>query len=200
MKNKSKIFVLLSLCLLILQALTILGSWIVSAMWPSMGINSLLSGRGLRWFLGHMPENLSDTTLVWIILSCIIIGAFVWRELPKKIIAHSKNDYRERFAVIVFYLVVAISFLVCFAMAFFPHSSFLGVTGHLFPGPFLSAVFFIVGLGLSLGIAVYLMLSGKVDTYETVEQICVFGLQKAAPLIVIYLLLKELIEMIKFAL
>ena len=183
MKNKSKIFVLLSLCLLILQALTILGSWIVSAMWPSMGINSLLSGRGLRWFLGHMPENLSDTTLVWIILSCIIIGAFVWSELPKKIIAHSKNDYRERFA-----------------MAFFPHSSFLGVTGHLFPGPFLSAVFFIVGLGLSLGIAVYLMLSGKVDTYETVEQICVFGLQKAAPLIVIYLLLKELIEMIKFAL
>ena len=147
-----------------------------------------------------MPENLSDTTLVWIILSCIIIGAFVWSELPKKIIAHSKNDYRERFAVIVFYLVVAISFLVCFAMAFFPHSSFLGVTGHLFPGPFLSAVFFIVGLGLSLGIAVYLMLSGKVDTYETVEQICVFGLQKAAPLIVIYLLLKELIEMIKFAL
>lgn len=199
MKSKSKIFVLLSLFLLILQTLTILGSWIVSAMWPSIGINSLLSGRGLRWFLGRMPENLADTTLVWIILSCIIVGALVWSELPKKIITYSQNDYRERFSVLVFMFIILLSFLVCAVMAYFPHSSFLGVTGHLFPGPFLSAVFFILGLGLFLGIAVYMILSGKADTYDSILDACVYGLQKAAPLIVIYLLLKELIEMIKFA-
>lgn len=200
MKNRSKIFIISAVTLLSLQALTILFSWIVNAMCPSIGVNSLLSGFGLRWLLSSLPSNLSNQNFIWYLLFSVFVGTFVYSELPKKILYYSKNDFRERFAIKLFLLIIIISFLICATLALFPHSSFLGVSGHVFPGPFIASAILLLGLAMFGGSVVFLLLSGKVSNWEDAEKACIYGLQSAAPVIVIYFLLKELVEMVLFVL
>ena len=200
MKNKSKIFILSAVTLLLLQALTILLSWIVSALWPALNIKSLLSGSGLRWLLSGFAQNLSSEFLVWLIICSVFIGCFVWSELPKKIIWYTKNDYRERFAVNTFLSIVALAVILCVTMAVVPRSSFLSVSGHLYPGPFVRAACMILCMSIFGGSVAFLLLTGKVKDFETAEKACVFGLQSAVPVIIIYILLKQLLEMIDYVL
>lgn len=200
MKNKSKIFIISAAGLLLLQALTILLSWVVSAMWPTLGIHSLLSGSGLRWLLNTVPNNLSDEHFTWFLLFCLYIGTFVYSGLPKKIISFADCDFRERFGIYLFFLVVITGLIVCLILGVYPHSSLLGVTGHLFPGPYLSAVMLVLGMSIFGGSVVFMLLSGRMEKWKDAEKACVFGLQSAAPLIVIYFLLKELVEMLIFVL
>ncbi len=200
MKNKSKIFIITATCLLALQALTILLSWVVGAVWPSLGIHSLLSGSGLRWLLSSLPNNLSDEYFIWFLLFCIFIGIFVYSELPKKIILFSKCDFRERFGIYLFFLIIATALLICLLLGVYPHSSLLGLTGHLFPGPYFGAVLLILGMSIFGGSVVFSLMARKVENWKDAEKACVFGLQSAAPVVVIYFLLKELVEMLIFVL
>lgn len=199
MKNKSKYFIILIASLVLMQILTILSSWIVSAVWPSLGIKSLLSGSGLRWLLCNMPFNLSNHYFIYFLLWSIFGGTFVYSGLPKKIIMFSKNDFRERFAINIFFLIVIVAILVGVILAIFPHSSFLGVTGHIYPGPYLSSLMLLFGLAIFGGSMAFLFLSGKVSDWKEAEKACVFGLQSVAPVVIIYFLLKALVEMVRFA-
>lgn len=198
MKNKSKYFVVLSISLLLLQAFTILSSWIVNAVWPSLGINSLLSGSGLRWLLSSLPYNLANHYFIWFLLWSVFFGTFVYSGLPKKIICFSRNDFRERFAINIFFLIIIATLLVCLLLAIFPHSSLLGVTGHIIPGPYIPSVLLLMGLAIYGGSVIFLLMSGKVRDWKSAEKACVYGVQCVAPLIVIYFLLKELVEMLIF--
>ncbi|MCF0224522.1 MAG: hypothetical protein HUK20_09640 [Fibrobacter sp.] len=198
MKSRSKVFVLTASLLLALQALTILSSWIVNALWPALGIRSLLSGSGLRWLLGGCVSDLSGETLVWMLIGCVLTGCLVWSELPKKIIRYSKNDYRERFAVDCFFLTVAVGVVLCAIMAAYPRSSLLSVSGHLFPGPFAKAAAIVIGMAIFVGSVVFSLLTRKIKNCETAEKACVFGLEHFGPVMIVYVLLKQFIGMVRF--
>lgn len=195
----AKFFVLTWVFLLVVQGLTILLSWIVSAVWPALGVHSLLSGSGLRWLLSSLGDNLASPMVAWFLLLSIFVGTFVWSGLPKKIIRYSENDYRDRFAVNFFVVAIFFAVILCVILAVYPHSSLLSVSGHLYPGPFLYASITILGFVLFGGSVVFCLLTGKVKDYETAEKACIFGLECAGPLIVTYILLKQSIELVLFA-
>lgn len=200
-KNRwAKFFVLIWVFLVIAQGLTILLSWIVSAVWPSLGIHSLLSGSGLRWLLSSTGNNLVSPYVVWFLLLSISVGAFVWSGLPKKIICYSENDYRDRFAVNFFVAGIFLAVLLCVVIAVYPHSSLLSVSGHLYPGPFLYASITILSVVLFVGSVVFCLLTGKIKDYETAEKACVFGIESTGPVVVTYILVKQCIDLVLFAL
>jgi p-aminobenzoyl-glutamate transporter AbgT len=196
--NKSKIFVLSTISLCVLQVLIILLSWIISAIFPAHGFHSLLSDSGIRWLLSRYINNGYSDFLIWFLFCSSFIGTFIWSKLPKKIISFKSCDYNERFAIRVFFCELAIGIFICLLLALYPHSSLLGITGKLFPGPFIMGISFILGITILGGSVTFLMLSGKLKTYEDASKALLFGIKAVAPLVVIFFLLKETLEMIRF--
>lgn len=196
--NKSKIFVLSTISLCVLQALIILFSWIVSAIFPAHGFNSLLSDSGIRWLLSRYISNGYSDFFIWFLFCSFFLGTFFWSKLPKKIISFHSCDYNERFAIKVFFFELSIGITFCLLLALYPHSSLLSITGKLFPGPFVTAIVFIFGITIFIGSVTFLMLSGRVKTYEDAAESLLFGIKAVAPLMIIFFLLKETLEMIKF--
>ena len=50
-----------ALALVLAQLLLMLGSWLWSAALPLSGVRSMLSGEGIRWFLGHFADKMEYT-------------------------------------------------------------------------------------------------------------------------------------------
>ncbi len=196
--NRPKFFVITTLSLCTVQTLLILVSWIVSAIFPAYGFNSLLSGSGIRWLLTRWLDNGCSETIAWFLFGSFFVGAFVWSGLPKKITSFRSCGYDERFAVMMFFFVMIAGVALCLFFALSPHSPLLGVTGTLVPGPFLRASFFLLGGALFGGSVIFSVLSGKIRSWEDAACALVCGLKAVAPLTVVLFLLKMTVEMALF--
>ncbi len=197
--NKPKIFILTSLTLCTLQALTILTSWIASAVFPDEGFNSLLSGTGLRWLFGQSVSSGCTEYMAWLMIGSTFIGTFLWSGLPKKIISFKSCDYNEKTAIVFFFIILLIGIGICSAFALVPHSSFLGIDGRLFTGPFLKSSLLVLGSSVFAGSITFLLLTERVKSYSIAADAMLCGLKAIAPLIVVLFLLKVTIEMVVFA-
>ena len=78
MKNK---YGIIALSLIVLQLLIVFSSWLITAAFPYVNINSLLSGSGLRWFAGQFTNNLKSNMLVWLLLLSFACGVYNSRSL-----------------------------------------------------------------------------------------------------------------------
>ena len=140
MKNK---YGIIALSLIVLQLLIVFSSWLITAAFPYVNINSLLSGSGLRWFAGQFTNNLKSNMLVWLLLLSIDWGVYKTSGLHdivyKLIFRHnrfSELHYRERvgirFALFCFFCFIALSIV----FTILPEAPLLSVTGSLFPSSF----------------------------------------------------------------
>ena len=59
----------LALVLFVAEVLLILLSWLLSAALPASGVRSILSGQGIRWFMGHFGNILATPQLSWLLLA-----------------------------------------------------------------------------------------------------------------------------------
>lgn len=198
--NRPKLFVITALSLCTVQILVILVSWIVSAVFPAYGFNSLLSGSGVRWLLTCWLNNGCSEMTTAFLFGGFFVGAFVWSGLPKKITSFRSCGYDEKFAVMMFFFVMIVGITVCLFFALYPHSPLLGITGTLVAGPFLKASFFVLGSALFGGSVIFSLLSGKVKSWEDAACALVYGLKAVAPLTVVLFLLKMTVEMAVFVL
>ena len=78
-----KFFTLLSVILIIAQLALVLLSWIVVSIIPSLALKSLLSGEGIRWFLGSFSDNIANPSLAWLVLCAMAYGVCVRSGLYK---------------------------------------------------------------------------------------------------------------------
>lgn len=200
MRNSPKAFVIATLSLCTIQALVILLSWIVSAVFPACGFNSLLSGSGIRWLLSCYVDNGRSDLLAWFLFCSFFMGTFIWSGLPKKIILFRSCSYDEKFALALFFFGLAGAILLCLFLALYPRSPLLGVTGMLVPGPYLKGAFFIIGMSIFGGSVVFSMLTGRVKSYRDAAEALVCGLKSVAPLTVVLFLLKVTLGMVQFVL
>ncbi len=198
MRNKSEIFVYTFISLCAAQVLVILFSWIASVLMPNLGLNSLLSSSGIRWLLSTYTDNLSSGWFVCFLLASMSVGAFIWSGLPHRIMSFGRCTYNEKFGVTVFFLENIIAIIICAILAFLPNSPLLNVSGELFPGPYLEAVLLILVSSVFIGSVSFSLLCNKLETCKDLEQMLKYGIQKSVPLIVIYFLLKELLDMVQY--
>ena len=179
--------------LVLAQLLLMLVSWIWSAAVPASGVRSMLSSEGIRWFFGHFAEMLATPLLVWILLLAAAYGCVVSSGLLR-----GQRAYRAQRARVVTMLFAVIYVGVVLLMTVVPHAVLLSADGSLWPSPFSSSLVPLVSFGIMAAALIYGTVSGSFLTLGHAVQSLVRGLQSAAPLLLLYILLAQLYYSLSF--
>ena len=183
------------------QLLLMLVSWLLSAAFPVSGIRSLLSGEGLRWFFGHFALSMATPWLVWLLLLAVAIGSLWQSGLPQLLRRRATPvTYRERTALTAVVLLLLLDVVVLATLTLVPHAVLLSSTGALFPSAFSRALVPIVTFALLLASFTYGLMSGSFASLTDAVWSFTVGIRKAAPLIVLYFLIKLFYESLRFVL
>ena len=184
---------------LIGEVTLILLSWILSAAGVE-GVRSLLSGEGVRWFVGDFAWMVASPLLVWIILLMIAIGAFLrsgltslWHEGRSRMMS-----YRDRTAFRVSLVLLVAYVIAILLLTVVPHAVLLSVSGSLFPSPFSRSIIPIVAFGIVLVSISFGMISGRMQSLSDVLEALSYGIQKYAPLLVLYIFCMQLYQSLCF--
>jgi aminobenzoyl-glutamate transport protein len=173
----------IALTLFVLQLLTMLVSWLLSAAFPDSGIRSLLSGEGLRWFFGHFIHLLATPVLVCLILVLLAYGTFRHCGLLLY-----RSTFRERRALTMTLLLTVVAVLLLLLMAAIPHAVMLSVTGSLWPSPFSHALLPLLAFIVIVLSAFYGMMAGHFVNLSNVYEAMLDGIRQGAALLLFYLL------------
>ena len=180
-RRGQRLFAVIMLLLLVAQGLVILGSWLITAILPSLQLHSLLSSEGIRWFFGQFSYNLASPIMVWMHLK---------RPL----------DFRQRLALrfVVSELVVLIAVLVLLTLL--PHAVLLNIDGHLFPSSFSDSIIPYLSFSACIMGVSYAFLSGHITSLvQTFSMLC-SKFDTLSPLFVLYIAAAQLFCSIRFVL
>ena len=178
------------LLLLVIQAALVLGSWIVKTIEPASTFRSLMSGEGIRWYIGHFASLLSTPLLVDMLLCAVACGVFtggglsrVWHD-----VRHGERlSYRRRHALYAAALVGMVLLIAVGWLTLSPHALLLSVTGTLAGSSFSSGAIPLLAFALALLSVVYGLLAGILRSWHDVLHAMTMGLSAWSPAIVIYL-------------
>lgn len=163
MKRFCSIF---TIVLMGLQLLIILASWIVSAVFPSYPIHSLIGSGGLRWFIGSFADNLSSPILAYIILISISYSAFVMSGLASTLTKPKSLSMQQRFAFRIMALELFLFVSSVLLISAVPHAVLLSVTGSLFPSSFSKGLVPMICFELFVLSMIYGIVGGGINTLE----------------------------------
>lgn len=181
------------ICALVAQVLLFMVSWLISAASPETTVRPLLSNEGIRWFFGSFADNVATPQLVWLLVTLIAYGTVSKSQIVETLLkGRHKRTYRQTFALRIVLAQFIVFILVLMAVALVPHAALLSVTGQLFPGPFARCVIPSLAFFLFVAAATYGLLAGVFRGLAEVMGAACEGLAKAAPLIVLFIVVSEL--------
>ncbi len=189
-----RVFNYLVVGMAVAELLIILLSWLLSATMTE-GVRSLLSGEGLRWFFGSFVALLSSPWLVWLLLLSMAAGSLLCSHLLRD--AHS-STYRHRIAFRTSLVVLILYVAMVVALTAVPHAVLLSATGQLFPSAFSRALVPLVAFGICLVSIVYGLMAGSFQNLSDAVASLSYGIAKAAPLFVFYVLAAQLVASLRF--
>ena len=178
--------------LLCAEALLIILSWILSTTMTE-GVRSLLSSEGIRWFFGSFTGIIASPLLVWLLLSLIAIGS-----VQKSGLTAWKRHYRDRLALRVATVSLLIYLTLIALLTFLPHAILLSATGDLFPSAFSRSLVPIIAFGICVLSITYGVVSGRLKSLSSVIHSLSYGIEKGAVLLVLYILLIQFYESLRF--
>ena len=186
--------------LLLLQIMVVILSWMIKTIYPEFNGRSLLSGEGVRWFLGNFTNNVTSNILVWIILIGLSWGAIRSSNILQ-VFKHSHTlSYRERLGFRVVLIEIMIWFTVIALLSFIPHAAMLSITGQLFPSSFSKSIVPLITFIALFSSITYGLIIGKLRKGNLIIEALSNGIKQIAPYIIIYIILVQLIYSIKFVL
>lgn len=180
------------------ELLLVILSWLLSAM-RLEGVRSLISSEGIRWFVGEFTYMLATPLFVWLLLLLVALGCLQRSGLLALINSRrSSLTYRDRVA-----LRVAVAFLVIYVviiclLTLMPHAILLSATGSLFPSAFSRALVPVIAFGLCLLSVSFGMVSGRLRNLTDIIDALTLGIQKGAPLFILYIMLIQFYTSILF--
>lgn len=182
----------LCLALAVGEAMLALLSWILSAtMTP--GVRSLLSDEGVRWFFGSFTAMVGSPQLAWLVLLLIAAGCVSSSDILK-----AQHSYRGRMALRVALLFLIIYVVLILLLTATPHATLLSATGSLFPSPFSRSIVPVAAFGATLVSLVFGLMAGRFRTLADVVGALSEGIRRGAPLFILYILLLQLCESLRF--
>ena len=186
MKHKStdRIGAYLMLLLAAAQIVLVLVSWLITAAMPDSFPHSMLSAEGIRWFFGRFTENLASPWLVWLLLVSIAWGALQ----ACGILRYDRTVYRQRIALRLVWIELAVFFLIIILLTMVPHAILLNVMGGLLESSFSRSIlpygcFVVIILSLSYGV-----MSNQLESVEAMGEALSQGIRTTAPWFVVYIL------------
>jgi hypothetical protein len=186
--------------LLLLQIMVVILSWMIKTIYPEFNGRSLLSGEGVRWFLGNFTNNVASTILVWIILIGLSWGAIRASNILQVFKRSHTLSYRERLGFRVVLIEIMIWFTVIALLSFIPHAAMLSITGQLFPSSFSKSIVPLIAFIALFSSITYGLIIGRFRKGNLIIEALSNGIKQIAPYIIIYIILVQLIYSIKFVL
>ena len=173
------------------QMLLVLVSWVLSVTTDG-GVRSLISGEGIRWFLGNVNDILLSPALVWLLLLSLAFGCL--RRAFKNYPLRCSKGLLWAFAFLLVYVVVILLLTIT------PHAILLSATGSLSHSPFTRALAQLLTVGLLLFAVVYGVVTNAFRSLGEIVESMVTGIQQAAPLLFLYLMFIQFYESLLFVL
>ena len=186
--------------LLLLQIMVVILSWMIKTIYPDFNGRSLLSGEGVRWFLGNFTNNVASNILVWIILIGLSWGAIRASNILQVFKRSHTLSYRERLGFRVVLIEIMIWFIVIVLLSFIPHAAMLSITGQLFPSSFSKSIVPLIAFIALFSSITYGLIIGRLRKGNLIIEALSNGIKQIAPYIIIYIILVQLIYSIKFVL
>ena len=186
--------------LLLLQIMVVILSWMIKTIYPDFNGRSLLSGEGVRWFLGNFTNNVASNILVWIILIGLSWGAIRSSNILQVFKRSHTLSYRERLGFRVVLIEIMIWFIVIVLLSFIPHAAMLSITGQLFPSSFSKSIVPLIAFIALFSSITYGLIIGRLRKGNLIIEALSNGIKQIAPYIIIYIILVQLIYSIKFVL
>ena len=186
--------------LLLLQIMVVILSWMIKTIYPDFNGRSLLSGEGVRWFLGNFTNNVASNILVWIILIGLSWGAIHASHILRVFKRSHTLSYRERLGFRVVLIEIMIWFIVIVLLSFIPHAAMLSITGQLFPSSFSKSIVPLIAFIALFSSITYGLIIGRLRKGNLIIEALSNGIKQIAPYIIIYIILVQLIYSIKFVL
>ena len=186
--------------LLLLQIMVVILSWMIKTIYPEFNGRSLLSGEGVRWFLGNFTNNVASNILVWIILIGLSWGAIRASNILQVFKRSHTLSYRERLGFRVVLIEIMIWFTVIALLSFIPHAAMLSITGQLFPSSFSKSIVPLIAFIALFSSITYGLIIGRLRKGNLIIEALSNGIKQIAPYIIIYIILVQLIYSIKFVL
>ncbi len=185
---KNKLTVRVAILLVVAEVMLVLISWLLSATMTE-GVHSLLSGEGMRWFLGHYATLVQSPLLIWLLLLSMSAGTFVRSRL-----LHYCSNYRERLALRLSLIFLALYVAAVLVLTFLPHAILLSPTGTLFPSPFSRAFVPMLAFAVFLFSAIYGLTARTITSLTDLCEAMTQGISQWSPLFLLYLLFMQLYE------
>jgi len=190
-----KLIPYIALFLLLAELALILVSWLLSAAMPNSGVRSMLSGEGIRWFLGHYGTILATPILSWLILAAIAVGCL----RSCGVFSHSSPyTYRERRAMLIGGGTLLTCVVAVLLLTVVPHAILVSATGGLFPSPFSYSLIPVISFSLCAFSIVYGLIAGTFQSLRDVYDSLLCGIRWAAPCVLFYILLIQFYESLRF--
>ena len=186
--------------LLLLQIMVVILSWMIKTIYPEFNGRSLLSGEGVRWFLGNFTNNVASNILVWIILIGLSWGAIRSSNILQVFKRSHTLSYRERLGFRIVLIEIMIWFTVIALLSFIPHAAMLSITGQLFPSSFSKSIVPLIAFIALFSSITYGLIIGRLRKGNLIIEALSNGIKQIAPYIIIYIILVQLIYSIKFVL
>ncbi len=190
-----KLIPYIALFLILAELVLILVSWLLSAAMPNSGVRSMLSGEGIRWFLGHYGTILATPILSWLILAAIAVGCL----RSCGVFSHSSPyTYRERRAMLIGGGTLLTCVVAVLLLTVVPHAVLVSATGGLFPSPFSYSLIPVISFSLCAFSIVYGLIAGTFQSLRDVYDSLLYGIRWAAPCVLFYILLIQFYESLRF--
>ena len=202
MSRLNRIFQRTIVVIAFLELFCMLGSWVVSTVWPSLHLRSMLSDEGIRWFLGSFVANHCRPLLLHAVLIGMACGAVRGSGIIGRVRGivkrNEKATYRDRMALMAMVAEVAFFALCMVLLTSSPHASLLSATGELWPSSFSRSL--VPGFAFILMVPAWTfgLLTRRIPSLSACVGTLVEGLQWMAPLFVAYISVGQLIYTIQF--
>ena len=201
LKSLFKLNITFTTCsLLLLQIMVVILSWMIKTIYPEFNGRSLLSGEGVRWFLGNFTNNVASNILVWIILIGLSWGSIRASNILQVFKRSHTLSYRERLGFRVVLIEIMIWGIVIVLLSFIPHAAMLSITGQLFPSSFSKSIVPLIAFIALFSSITYGLIIGRLRKGNLIIEALSNGIKQIAPYIIIYIILVQIIYSIKFVL
>lgn len=212
MKN-NRVVGIAAVLLIVAEMLTVVLSWLGSALYSDGSIVSLLSSEGVRWFVGSFASIVATPYVVYLILIGMAIGmvkasgvgdaiALILKTLREgksfKSLAGNPDFHPIAMQISLFTLLLFI--IIISLLTFLPHAVLINASGTIVSSSFSRGIIPILCFGVTTSSTVYGIFSSNINTVESFATAFTRGLSAITPLLLLYILTAQLYYSITYVL
>ncbi|MDD7318144.1 MAG: ABC transporter substrate-binding protein [Prevotella sp.] len=194
MRRIPSISAMACLAMFFANLMLVLLSWILSAVGVE-SVRSLISGEGVRWFLGHYVDIIATPVLAWLLLLSVsyssVCGSGLY-ETMRCLTNGKRLLLRQRLGLRVILVTLLIITIMMALLIFMPHAILLSPVGNIFPSSFSHSIVPTLAGTITLLSIIYGLVSGKINSVNSTFKCLYCKIHVLFPIFLVYIFAAQL--------